>query len=77
MNSASLKDMFRRAEKWPTEDQDRLLEAASMIEQSQTSDFELTPEDLKILAERMKAAESGNFADEADVKAMFNKYRAK
>ncbi len=72
MNSVTLKDMFRRAEKWPAEDQDRLLETAMIIEQGRLTDFEFTSEDLKILDQRMK---SPDFADEATVEAMFHKYR--
>ena len=77
MNSSMLKDVLTRAENWPVQDQERLLEAALQIEQIQKSGFNITDEDLKILSERRSAADAGDFASNASVAAVFNQFRTK
>ena len=77
MNSVSLKDVLARAENWPTPDQERLLEAALQIEQFQKAGITISDEDLKIIAERNKAALAGDFASDQNVAAVFNQFRTK
>jgi uncharacterized membrane protein len=67
-----LKDIFARAEKWPVDAQLQLLRVAEVIEQNQKSDFELTEEDWKIIDERVA---HGEIATDAEVEAVFSKYR--
>ena len=56
MTSTALKDILHRAENWPVEDQEHLLQAAQYIERPHSSDFSLTGEDWKIIAARLEAA---------------------
>ena len=75
MNSVTLKDVFARAENWPSTDQDRLLEAALQIEQFQSSGITVTDDDLKVLSLRKKASLAGDFASDRSVKEVFNQFR--
>jgi predicted transcriptional regulator len=72
---SALKDVLARAENWTASAQDRLVQAALEIEQTQDQEFELTEEDWKIIDQRVAASARGEFATDQEVEAIFNKYR--
>jgi hypothetical protein len=73
---SALKDLLTRAEKWPADAQEDLLLAALVIESSQAgTDFELDDEDYKILLQRKAENAEGLFASEAEINAIFARYR--
>jgi predicted transcriptional regulator len=72
---SALKDVLARAEHWTATAQDRLVQAALEIEQTQDQEFELTEEDWKIIDQRVAASARGEFATDQEVEAIFNKYR--
>jgi predicted transcriptional regulator len=71
----ALKDVLARAENWPTSAQEDLVNAALIIEQNQASDDEFTAEDWKIIDERLAASARGEFATDAEMEALYAKYR--
>jgi hypothetical protein len=75
MNSA-LKEIVKRAENWSEHDQMELVKAALFIEQKHNQDFQLNGDDWKIIDARKQAAELSGLASDAEVAALFNKYRA-
>lgn len=76
MKSTALKDILRRADNWPAEDQQELVQAALHIERRHMPDFELSDVDWKIIEARLEAARLGAIATDAEVEAVFSKYRA-
>ncbi|MGQ0484048.1 MAG: hypothetical protein ACT4SY_01650 [Hyphomicrobiales bacterium] len=75
MNSTALKDVLKRAETWPVEDQEELLRAALYIEQRHSGDFAMTGEDWKIIDARLEAARLGAIASDEEVASVLGKYR--
>jgi hypothetical protein len=76
MTDIALKDVFRRAEAWPEEDQRKLVQAALIIENQHAAEFELTAADWRIIDARMEAARNGDIASDQEVEAFFAKYRS-
>src|SRR5665213_752422 len=76
MNSVSLKEVLSRAESWPVEDQNELIQAAAFIEQKHHADFQLDDADWKIIDARIKASKLNGLASDEDVAKVFGKYRA-
>jgi hypothetical protein len=72
---SALKDVLARAEQWPANAQDRLVQAALEIEESQDVDFELSAEDWKIIEKRAAGSARGEIATDEEMAAMFAKYR--
>jgi hypothetical protein len=71
----SLKDVLDRAKHWPASAQEELVRAAMIIERNQDADFDLTADDWKIIDERIASAAAGGIATDAEVEAVFGKYR--
>jgi hypothetical protein len=72
---SALKDVLARAEHWPASAQEDLVNAALIIEQNQADDCEFTAEDWKIIDERLAASARGEFATDAEMEALYAKYR--
>ena len=72
---SALKDVLNRAQYWPVSAQEELLRAAMIIERNQDVDFELNSADWRIIDERIAAAARGEIAGDAEVEAVFGKYR--
>ncbi len=72
---SALKDVLNRAQYWPVSAQEELLRAAMVIERNQDVDFELNSADWRIIDERIAAAARGEIAGDAEVEAVFGKYR--
>ena len=71
----ALSDVLKRAAQWPASAQKELVRAAMVIERNQDADFELTANDWKIIDERIAAAGRGDIATDAEVEAVFGKFR--
>ncbi len=72
---SSLSDVLKRAAQWPVSAQEELVRAAMVIERNQDTDFELTADDWKIIDVRIAAAGRGEIATDAEVEAIFGKFR--
>jgi hypothetical protein len=72
---SALKDVLDRAKTWPAAAQDELVRAALIIERNQDAAFELSADDWAIIDTRIAAAARGDIATEAEVEAVFGKYR--
>jgi hypothetical protein len=75
MTALALKDLMKRAKTWSEEDQEKLVQAARMIEDQHASGFDLTPADWKIIDARIEAAVQGGIATDEETEAFFAKYR--
>ena len=75
MMTATLKDILDRAQTWPEEDQQRLVQVALMIEDQQAVDDELTDEDWAIIDASVESAKRGEIATDEEVAALFAKFR--
>jgi predicted transcriptional regulator len=71
-----LKDAMQRAESWPQEAQEELAELAFEIDaQLKGGKYQATPDELAGVDRGLKAAREGRFATDAEVEAVFAKYR--
>jgi predicted transcriptional regulator len=75
MNQAA-KDIFRRVESWPAEDQEELAELAREIEARRSGVYRLSEDEHAALAESAADARAGRFATEGEIAAIFKKARA-
>ncbi len=73
--NAIVKEIIGRAEHWPEEDQEELAQAALEIELRRAGNYRATPEELAAIDQGLASAARGEFASEADVQALFAKYR--
>ena len=75
MKAKTIKEILKRAEGWPESAQQDLAQAALDIESKLQQDtYIATPEEVSAI-ERLTEAEQGQFATEAEVEAVFAKYR--
>jgi hypothetical protein len=75
MNKQLLKTVMERVETWPEPDQEELLEYALEIEARRGGTFEPTREELEAVDEAIAAVKRGEIATDAEVEAVFAKYR--
>jgi predicted transcriptional regulator len=76
MKAKMIKEILRRAEAWPESAQAELAQAALEIERElQDSTYTATPEEVAAIERGLREAEQGHFATEAEVEAVFAKYR--
>jgi hypothetical protein len=75
MTIAAMKDILKRAETWPEEDQEKLVALARVIESQHVPGMELTPEDWKIIDSRVVSARQGGIVSDEEVEAFFAKHR--
>ena len=75
MTDTNLKDVVKRAEAWPAEDQRKLIAAARLIEAQRASGFDLDESDWVIIDRRVEEAKQGAIAPESEAEAFFAKYR--
>jgi predicted transcriptional regulator len=74
MNQAA-RDIFRRIESWPPEDQEELAELAREIEARRSGVYRLSEDEHAALAESAADAKAGRFATEDEIAAIFKKAR--
>ncbi len=70
MNPA-LKTLLPTIESWPEEDQEALAEAAREIESLRAGVYSLSPAEDAAVAEGIAQAERGEFADDAQIRALW------
>jgi predicted transcriptional regulator len=76
--SKTLKDVLERADGWPEWAQQELAELADEIDREvNAGTYRATREELQRIDEGLAAAQRGEFATEAEVEAVFAKFRGK
>jgi hypothetical protein len=70
MTANGLRDVLRRAEAWPQEDQDALVEYAREIEARRTGVYRLSDDERAAIEE----ARQGELVSEADVDAFWKRH---
>lgn len=75
MTNTALKAVFDRAGSWPEADQQKLINAARLIESQAASGFEFDDADWEIIVERAAEARNGSIATDEETAAFFGKYR--
>ncbi len=75
MNKQLFRSVMERVETWPEAEQEELLEVALEIESRRTGTFQPTPEELRAVDEAIEEVERGEVASDAEVEAVFAKYR--
>lgn len=69
------KQLFERVASWPSEDIEKLEQAAREIEAWRTGDYRATEDELRAIDEAIAEFERGEAASEVQVKAAFAKFR--
>ena len=69
------KEILRRVDTWPTEDQEELVEAAREIEARRASTYLLSDEERAAIERGLWDMRTGNFASEEAIAAIFRKAR--
>jgi predicted transcriptional regulator len=76
MKTKQLTEVLERVESWPAHAQDQLAEIARDIEANLNDiPYEPTEEELAGIDRGLRDAEQGRFATEAEVEAVFAKFR--
>ncbi len=76
MTASALKSLLERVQSWPEAAQDELVSVAMEIEtELEARDYVASQEDLRIIDAAMASIDAGDLASEAEVKAVFAKFR--
>ena len=76
MTASDLKSLLERVQSWPEAAQDELVSVAMEIEtELEARDYVASQEDLRIIDAAMASIDAGDLASEAEVKAVFVKFR--
>jgi hypothetical protein len=73
--NADVKSMLSRVARWPEDDQDELAQIALEIEARRHGVYHATPQELQAIDEALAAVGRGEVATDAEVEAVFAKYR--
>lgn len=74
--SKKLKELMQRAEHWPEQAQEELVQLGEEIEEElQGGEYEATREELRAIDEAIAQIERGEVATEAEIRAAFAKFR--
>ncbi len=73
--NADVKNTLDRVTSWPPEDQEELAQLALEIEARRHGVYHATPEELVAIDEALAAISRGEIATDAEVEAVFAKYR--
>jgi len=77
MTVTNLKNLLERAQAWPEAAQDELVSVANQIESElQAKDYQATQEELRIIDSAMASIDAGESATDAEIKAVFAKFRS-
>ncbi|MDO8875663.1 MAG: hypothetical protein Q8M24_03625 [Pseudolabrys sp.] len=71
-----LKKVLKLAEGWSEQDQEELAQVALEIEARRSGVYHATEEELRAIDEALAAVERGEIATDAEVEAVFAKFRA-
>ena len=75
--SRRLKELLKRAESWPEEDQEELALHAEAIESRHTDGYRASAEELEGIDRGLRDAEHGRFATDEEVERAFAQFRRK
>ncbi len=70
-----VKEIIRRAEHWPLEDQEELAQLALEIELRRKGSHSANPDELKAIDAALAALARGEIAADAEVESVLAKYR--
>ena len=74
--AVKLKELLERAETWPEDAQQELVQLGAEIEgERQAGDYQATPEELAAIDEALEQIARGEVATEAEVEAAFRTFR--
>ena len=74
--TTKLKELLERAEAWPEDAQQELVQLGAEIEgELQAGDYQATPEELEAIDEALEQIARGEVATEAEVEAAFRTFR--
>ena len=77
MTVTNLKNLLERAQAWPEAAQDELVSVANQIESElQAKDYQATQEELRIIDSAIASIDAGESATDAEIKAVFAKFRS-
>ena len=77
MTVTNLKNLLERVQTWPEEAQDELVAVANQIESELGSrDYLATQEELRVVDAAMASIDAGEVATDAEIKAVFAKFRS-
>jgi hypothetical protein len=75
--TTDLKNLLERVQTWPEEAQDELVAVANQIESELLGeDYLATREELRIIDAAMASIDGGEVATEAEIEAVFAKFRS-
>jgi hypothetical protein len=77
MTVTDLKNLLERVQTWPEEAQDELVAVANQIESElRGSEYLATQEELRVVDAAMAFIDAGETATDAEIKAVFAKFRS-
>ena len=77
MTVTNLKNLLERVQAWPEAAQDELVSVANQIESElQRKDYQATQEELRIIDSAMASIDAGESATNAEITAVFAKFRS-
>jgi hypothetical protein len=77
MTVTDLKNLLERVQTWPEEAQDELVAVANQIESElRDSEYLATQEELRVVDAAMASIDAGETATDAEIKAVFAKFRS-
>ena len=77
MTVTDLKNLLERVQAWPEAAQDELVSIANQIESElRGEDYQATQEELRIIDSAMASVDAGESATDAEIKAVFAKFRS-
>jgi predicted transcriptional regulator len=71
-----LKEVLQKAESWPDEDQEELVDLAREIESRRSGVYRLSDDERKAVEQGMADAGAGRFASDEEIDAIFEKARS-
>lgn len=71
-----LKDILEKAESWPDEDQEELIDLAREIEARRSGVYHLNGGERKAVEQGMADTRAGRFASDEEIAAIFKKARS-
>ncbi len=74
--SQAAKDILRRVEDWPQEDQEELVELAREIEARRSGVYRLSDDERAVIAESSADVRAGRFATDEQIAGIFKKARS-
>ena len=74
--SPEVKELLRKVESWPEEDQEELADLVRLIEARRTGVYRLSDDERAAVRERMEAARRGEFAADDEIERFYQLHRS-